>query len=90
MTTPQYLIITPHRGKRIAEKDTTGHGKYFTIPGHADAILLLKEDYEDGLNLFPFMVELNALDLETDSNQNSLFYSAKGRIHNNSLNIALV
>jgi hypothetical protein len=84
-TTPHYLHNYTALEEKNAEKANLDMVKYFTIPGHADAILLFKEDYRDGLNLFPFMVDLNALDLEKIES-NILFYSAKDGFNDNSLN----
>jgi hypothetical protein len=49
--------------------------KYEDSPINTDAVFLYKDNYKQGLNLFPFIIDMNALSLT--GGQKICFYAAK-------------
>ncbi|MEO8109348.1 MAG: hypothetical protein ABI594_04920 [Ginsengibacter sp.] len=61
--------------------------RYEEIPINTDAVLLYKESYRQNLNLFPFIIDINALSVA--GGQKICFYAAKDNM-NGSLNYSFI
>jgi hypothetical protein len=77
-TRPQYIYnYTDLCGIDIKSNRNTDQEKvkYEDSPINTDAVFLFKDDYKQGLNLFPFIIDMNALSLT--GGQKICFYAAK-------------
>jgi hypothetical protein len=63
-TIPHYLHNYTELGLDRKQRSNIERIHYLDIPGNIDAIFLFKLDYWKGTNLFPFMLNINALNLE--------------------------
>ncbi|HTE24162.1 toll/interleukin-1 receptor domain-containing protein [Flavitalea sp.] len=63
-TIPHYLHNYTELGLDRKQRSNIERIHYLDIPGNIDAIFLFKLDYWKGTNLFPFMLNMNALNLE--------------------------
>ncbi len=64
--TAQYLHAYTFLGVDNESNMYTEKYKYDNNPISTDAILLFKDKYQDGLNLFPFIIDINALTNELE------------------------
>jgi len=62
----QYLHSYTFLGVDTDDKLFSSKYKYDTLPVSKDAVLIFKDKYQQGLNLFPFIIDINALTNEME------------------------